>query len=258
VITAPTLGGRIELQSVTFGYAPGGPPVIQDVSTRIESGQLVAIVGPSGAGKSTLANLMLGLLRPTRGQILFDGLDLASLESRSVRSQLGVVLQHTHLFGTTIRDNIALGDPSLSLDEIERAARLAHVHSDIMAMPLRYDTLLSDGGLSLSGGQRQRIALARALARRPVILLLDEATNALDSEIEQRIQASIAELGCTRIVIAHRLSTIRHADLILALEHGRVVEAGTHEQLARAGGTYDRLVQAQAGGARAGDVTAAQ
>jgi ATP-binding cassette, subfamily B, bacterial len=242
---APTFQGRIELQDVTFAYGAGSEPTLHGISLRVEPGQLVAIVGPSGAGKTTLANLMLGLLRPTRGCIRFDGADLNTLEARSVRSQLGVVVQNAHLFGATVRECIALGDPTMSLERVEQAARLAHIHDDVMAMPMGYNTILSDDARTLSGGQRQRIAIARALAQRPAILLLDEATNALDSETERHVHASLAGLGCTRIVIAHRLSTIRDAHLIIELDKGRLAGAGTHEELLQANGVYGRLMRSQ-------------
>lgn len=241
VVPAPRLKGEIVLDAVTFHYHESAPPAVDGVSAAIPAGSMVAIVGPSAAGKSTLAKLMLGLYRPTAGRILYDGRDLAGLEVRSVRCQVGVVTQHTQLFGSSIRDNITLADPDLPLAAVERAARLAHIHDDIAALPLGYDTVLSDGGLSLSGGQRQRIALARALVRDPVILLLDEATSSLDARTERLIQQSLAELRITRIVIAHRLSTVREADLILVLDKGRLVEQGTHAELLRRGGLYAEL-----------------
>ncbi len=245
VIVSPSLSGAIDLENVTFKYTKASPPAVSGVTIAIESGQLVAIVGRSAAGKTTMANLMLGLYRPTKGRILFDGHDLTSLEARSVRAQLGVVVQQTFLFGASIRDNIALADPTLSLAEVVKAARLAYIHDEIVAMPLGYNTILADSGMSLSGGQRQRIALARALARKPAILLLDEATSSLDTQTEKKIQHSLAAIGCTRIVVAHRLSTIRDADLILMLDRGELVESGTHAELMAKGGQYADLVSAQ-------------
>ncbi|MCP4664224.1 MAG: ATP-binding cassette domain-containing protein, partial [bacterium] len=195
--------------------------------------------------KSTLANLLLGLYKPISGGITFDGADLNTLDLRTVRSQLGIVSQQPYLFGTSIRGNIALADPTLPLSEVVKAAKLAHIHDDIMGMPMAYDSLVADGGASLSGGQRQRIALARALVHRPAVLLLDEATSNLDAVTEARIQAELAKLRGTRIVIAHRLSTIMAADLILVMDAGKVVERGNHEELMATGSRYRELVAAQ-------------
>ncbi len=242
---APALGGRIELARVGFRYHPRGPLAVREVDLRIESGQFVAIVGRSGSGKTTLANLLLGLQPPSEGRVLFDGIDLAELDLRSVRQQLGVVNQNFALFGATIRENIALSDPSASLADVEAAARLACLHDDIVRFPMGYETVLLDRGGAISGGQRQRLALARALLRRPTILLLDEATSALDAATERDVHQALQGLRCTRVVIAHRLSTIKDADLILVMEEGSPVETGTHDQLLARGGAYQRLVRAQ-------------
>jgi ATP-binding cassette subfamily B protein len=242
---ADRLRGGIRLERVSFRYGPAAPVVVRDVSVDITPGSFVAVVGRSGAGKSTLANLLVGLYRPSEGRILFDGMDLAELNLQSVRSQLGVVPQHPYLFGLSIRANIALSDPTLPLSRVVDAARLAHIHDDVLAMPLAYDTLLADGGASLSGGQRQRLALARALVRQPAILLLDEATSALDAMTEGAIQRELAQLRSTRIVVAHRLSTIQDADLILVMDEGKVVERGTHGELMALGGVYAELIAQQ-------------
>jgi ABC-type bacteriocin/lantibiotic exporter with double-glycine peptidase domain len=239
------LKGSIRLEGVSFRYGPLAPYAVRDVSIEIPAGRFVALVGPSGAGKSTLASLLVGLYTPSEGRILFDGRDLTELDLRSVRSQVGIVPQHPYLFGTSLRANIALSDPSLPLARVVEAAQRAHIHDDVLAMPMGYETVLADGGASLSGGQRQRLALARALVHRPAILLLDEATSALDTVTEARIQAELAALRSTRIVIAHRLSTIRDADLILVMDEGKVVEQGRHEDLLENGGVYARLVAAQ-------------
>ncbi len=242
---APELRGDIALENVTFGYSSSAPEALKDVSVNIPAGSFVAVVGASGAGKSTLAGLCLGLYRPTSGRVLYDGVDLDALDLRSVRRQLGVVLQHAYLFGTSIRANIALAEPDLPLERVIEAARLASIHDDVAAMPMGYDTLVSDGGGGLSGGQRQRLALARALVHRPKVLLLDEATSQLDATTERAIQAHLKGLQATRIVIAHRLSTIRAADLILVIDSGRIVERGRHDQLMAGDGPYRDLVAAQ-------------
>jgi ATP-binding cassette subfamily B protein len=252
---APTLSGRIAAQDLRFRYSRLAPAVIEDVSLEIEPGRILAIVGRSGSGKTTLGRLLLGLYRPESGRILYDGIDLAELEARSVRTQLGIVTQRPYLFGTSIRENIALTDPSLDLDAVIRAAKLACIDEDIAAMAMAYETILVDGGASLSGGQRQRIALARALVHSPSILLLDEATSELDALTERAVYDNIAELGCTAIVIAHRLSTIAGADLILVMEGGRIIERGTHEELLKLRGRYHELIASQREAVHAGRPT---
>ena len=243
---APVLRGEIELREISFSYSANASSAgIRGVSVRIEPGQKVAIVGQSGAGKSTLAKLLLGLYRPSSGKILYDGTDLAGYDLRSVRRQCGIVTQRSHLFSGTIRENITLNDPGIPLDAVTEAAKQACLHEEVLAMPMGYETILADGGSSISGGQRQRVALARALVNRPAIILLDEATSELDSITEAEAHRNLSELNCTRIVIAHRLSTITDADLILVIDHGRLVEQGTHRQLLENGGTYARLVAAQ-------------
>jgi ABC-type bacteriocin/lantibiotic exporter with double-glycine peptidase domain len=245
IARAPRLTGRVTLQNVSFRYGDNLPFVVRDVSIDIRAGMTVAIVGRSGCGKSTLARIIAGLYRPTDGRVTFDGHDLLRLELKSLRRQIGVVFQSPSLFAGSIRSAIGLSDPTATLDKIVDAARLAAVDEDIRAMPMGYDTILSGGGTSLSGGQRQRVALARALVHKPAMLILDEATSALDSETERRVIRSLEDLRCTRIVLAHRLSTIVNADLILVMDAGEVVEAGTHHELLSRGQHYSRLVAAQ-------------
>ncbi|WP_182907680.1 peptidase domain-containing ABC transporter [Microbispora sp. H13382] len=242
------LRGRIELRGVGFRYDPRGPWILRDVWVRIERGQKIALVGPSGAGKSTLARMLLALHTPTEGEIRYDDVPLRELNPRSLRRQFGVVTQDPSLFTGTIRENIALNDPEASFDRVVGAAGLACLHDEISAMPMGYETVLTEGA-GLSGGQRQRLALARALLSRPKVLLLDEATSNLDSATEAQIEANLAGLTQTRIVIAHRLSTVRDADLILVVDDGRIVEWGAHRELLAQGGHYAALVAAQTAGA---------
>lgn len=241
----PRLSGHIRLEHVHFQYDPNSPPVLRDISLTIWPRQKIAIVGKSGSGKSTLGNLLLGLYLPTKGQIFYDALPLHTLNYQAVRSQFGVVMQNSTIFSGSIRQNIALNHPEMTMDQVISAAQAAAIHDDIMQMPMEYETFVSEGGSGLSGGQRQRIALARALASTPVILLLDEATSAMDVITEQVVERNLRALACTQIIIAHRLSTIRNADLILVLDQGTIVEGGTHQELLRRNGYYARLIQSQ-------------
>jgi len=246
--TSPKLTGCVQTDGVFFRFGPHSPWVLRDISLSIESGQFVAIVGRSGAGKSTLANILLGLYLPTQGIVRFDGIDLRQQDLQHVRRQIGVVLQNPSLFRGTVRSNIAYSDPTIAFEAVVLAAKRAQIHEDIQAMPMRYDTFVSEMGSNLSGGQRQRLAIARALLHEPSMVLLDEATNALDSTTERALQEALTTLRCTRIVIAHRLSTIRAADLILVVHDGQVVDRGTHEALLQGGGRYASLVAAAASG----------
>jgi ATP-binding cassette, subfamily B, bacterial len=242
---APQLTGAVRAEGLTFHYTPHGPPAVDGADLDVSPGQVLAIVGRSGSGKSTLGRLLLGLYAPSAGRVLLDGIDLATLHPRSVRSQIGVVTQDPYIFGLSIRENLALSDPSLPLDRLEAAAELAGIADDIHAMPMGWDTPLVDAGASLSGGQRQRLALARALATQPRILMLDEATSNLDTVTEAQVHANIARLGCTVIVIAHRLATVIDADRIVVMDAGRVVEVGCHRDLVAARGQYAQLVAGQ-------------
>ena len=245
VVPAGPLLGGIKLEGLTFRYRGQDTTAIEDVSFVIPPGARIALAGRTGSGKSTLARLLAGLYAPTSGRVLLDGKDWQILDRRSARRQLGIVTQETHLFGGSIRSNISLSDPEMGLEQVVRAAKLACIHDEIIAMPMKYETLLSDRGQSLSGGERQRMALARALAASPKILILDEATSHLDGLTEGKIIHNLFSLRCTMIIIAHRLSTVRDADCILVLEGGRLIEQGRHEELSRAGGYYSRLVCTQ-------------
>lgn len=237
------LRGDIELAQVTFSY-PGGPPVLHEVSLRVPAGAHVAIVGPSGSGKSSLMRLLLGFERPDSGAVLLDGHDLRELDVAAVRRQFGVVLQHGRIEAGSLYHNIA-GAAPLGLDEAMEAARLAGLAADIAAMPMGLYTYVDDSGATLSGGQRQRLLLARAIARRPRIMLLDEATSALDNATQADVMQTLARMSITRVVVAHRLSTVRSADVIYVLSHGRLAEHGDYQTLAAAGGLFAELIRRQ-------------
>ena len=239
----PPIDGKVRLDGVNFRYRIDGQPVLRNVSLEIPAGQIIGIVGPSGSGKSTLAKLIQRLYVPETGRIDIDGHDLALADPAWLRRQIGVVLQESVLFNRSVRDNIALADPAMSMERVVDAARLAGAHEFILALPEGYGTIIGERGASLSGGQRQRIAIARALVGNPRILIFDEATSALDYESEAAIQANMRNIcaGRTVLLIAHRLSTLRGAHRIITIEQGQVVEDGTHLSLLRAGGRYAKL-----------------
>jgi len=238
--------GEVIFENVTFAYRPG-IPALSDVSLRFEPGKFYALVGPSGAGKSTLLSLILRFYDPLTGRVLLDRQNLRDVTQNSLRDQIGVVAQETFLFHDTIAKNIAYGRPGASREEVIAAAHQAHAHEFILAQHNGYETIVGDKGCMLSGGQQQRIAIARALLKDAPILLLDEATSSLDSESEVQIQSAIETLaaGRTVIAIAHRLSTILQADQIIVFEEGRVIESGTHRELAQKSGVYRRLYDLQ-------------
>ncbi|BCU78657.1 ABC transporter transmembrane domain-containing protein [Luteolibacter sp. LG18] len=246
--TTASMEGAVAFHHVAYRY-PSRPDVqvLNDLSFSVEPGQRVAFVGPSGAGKSTIFSLLLSLNEPESGQVLFDGRDAAGISLESLRSNLAIVPQEVLLFGGSIRENIEYGRPGATLEQIQAAAKQANAHDFIAALPEGYDTLVGPRGTKLSGGQRQRLAIARAILADPKILLLDEATSALDAESERLVNEALERLmtGRTSLVIAHRLSTVRHADRILVVNHGKIVESGTHDELIAHGGTYKLLAETQ-------------
>ncbi len=237
--------GAIELSNVSFRYSPETPMIIDNLSLKIRPGQYVAIVGKTGCGKSTLMRLLLGFETPQKGAIYYDGKDLSTLDLKSLRRRIGVVMQSGKLFQGDLYSNIAVSAPGLSMEDAMKAAEAAGMKEDIERMPMGLHTIVSEGGGGISGGQRQRLMIARAIAPRPAILMFDEATSALDNLTQKQVSESLDRLKSTRIVIAHRLSTIRQCDRIIVLDNGHIAEDGTYEQLIEKGGVFAELVERQ-------------
>lgn len=238
--------GEVRFHHVSFGYRPD-VPVLKDINLSVKPGEVIALVGPTGAGKTTFVNLLARFYDLNEGAIYIDGQDISAVKRDSLRSQLGIVLQDTHLFSETVRENIRYGKLSATDAQVEQAARLAQAEPFIIRLPAGYDTVLSEDGGSLSQGQRQLLSIARAILADPAILILDEATSSVDTRTELQIQQAMLNLmhGRTTFVIAHRLSTIQNADLILVIHHGRIIERGTHQELLAAKGFYYDLYMNQ-------------
>ncbi|MBO4515291.1 MAG: ABC transporter ATP-binding protein, partial [Lachnospiraceae bacterium] len=241
--------GKVEFKNVSFQYSDGKFPVLHDVSFTIEPGQTVAIMGETGCGKTTLIQLIPRFFEPTNGHVYVDDMDVRKYKLHQLRKNIGLATQDVLLYSDTIDSNIAYGDSNIKPEEVEKFARYSAAADFISKMPERYDTIVGERGVGLSGGQKQRISLARALAVRPAILILDDTTSAVDMETEKQIQHSLKELDfpCTKIIIAQRISTTKSADKILVIQDGKIAECGTHDELVALDGYYASLVKLQMG-----------
>jgi ATP-binding cassette subfamily B protein len=243
----PTLSGRVEFQDVYFHYSGESSRALESINLVAEPNQLVALIGPTGSGKTSLINLISRFYDASEGVVMVDGVDVRKVDLVSLRQQIGIVLQTSLLFSTSVRENIAFGRPGASEEEIIAAAQAAQAHDFILELSDGYNTIIGERGVTLSGGQRQRVAIARALLMNPRILILDDSTSSVDTQTEYLIQKALDRLmeGRTTFVIAHRLSTVKRADLILVMEEGRIVESGTHHQLLAQGGPYRQIYELQ-------------
>jgi ATP-binding cassette, subfamily B, multidrug efflux pump len=241
------LSGEVEFNNVTLRYGDDENEALYDISFKAQPGQIIGLIGSTGSGKTSITQLMTRFYEPVEGQVLIDNRDIKDYSLRSLRSNIGIVLQESFLFSSSIKANISYGNPDATMEEIIDAATRAQAHSFIMELPDGYDTILGERGMGLSGGQKQRIAIARAICVNPSILILDDATSAVDMETEFKIQKALLEVmkGRTTFIIAHRISSLKHADEILVLENGAIAERGTHEQLIKNGGTYQKIYDIQ-------------
>lgn len=246
-IEAEKLTGGVQFSNVTLRYGNEDNEALYDISFEARPGQTIGLIGSTGSGKTSITQLMTRFYEPAEGQVLIDGRDIKEYSLRSLRSNIGIVLQESFLFSSSIKANISYGKPEATMDEIVDAAKRAQAHSFIMELPDGYDTILGERGMGLSGGQKQRIAIARAICVNPSIMILDDATSAVDMETEFKIQKALLEVmkGRTTFIIAHRISSLKHADEILVLENGSIAERGTHEQLIKNGGTYQKIYEIQ-------------
>src|SRR5690606_2826290 len=247
VINKTRLQGHVEFKNVSLQYTKDDEKALESISFTAEPGKIIGLIGPTGSGKTSITQLMTRFYEPVKGQVFIDGRVVSDYSIQTLRSNIGFVMQESFLFSSTIRANIAYGRPHATMDEIIDAAKRAQAHDFIMELPNGYETMLGERGMGLSGGQKQRIAIARAICIDPSILILDDATSAVDMETEFKIGQALKEVmkGRTTFIIAHRISSLKHADEILVLEDGAIVERGTHEELLKQEGPYQRIYQIQ-------------